>query len=38
MKKLGKSKPISVEKHSISGVVLKNTVRVVLKNTVCEVS
>ena len=35
---LGKTKPISVEKHSMSGVVLKNIVVVVLKNTICEVS
>ena len=35
---LGKTKPISVEKHSMSGVVLKNTVGVVVKNTIFEVS
>ena len=34
---LGKTKPISVEKHSMSTVVSNNIV-VVLKNTTCEVS
>ena len=38
MTKLGKTKLISVEKHSMSGDVLKNTIGLVLKNTVCEVS
>ena len=32
MKKLAKTKLISVEKHSMSGVVLKNIVEVILKN------
>ena len=38
MKNLDKIKPISVEKHLMSGVVLKNRVGLVLRNTVCEVS
>ena len=38
MTKLGKTKLISVEKHSMSRVVLKNIVGVVLKKIVCEVS
>ena len=38
MKELGKTKPISVEKDSMSKVVLKNTARVVLENIVYEVS
>ena len=35
---LGKTKPISVEKNSMSMVVSNNTIGVVLKNTICEVS
>ena len=35
---LGKAKPISVEKHLMSTVVSNNTIWVVLKNTICEVS
>ena len=38
MTKKGKTKPIGVKKHSMSRVVLKNIVGVVLKNTVCEMS
>ena len=38
MKKLGKTKPISVEKHSMSTVVLKNIVGMVLKNIIYKVS
>ena len=39
MTKLGKTKPISVEKHLMSMVVLKkNTSGMVLKNTIFEVS
>jgi hypothetical protein len=38
MTKLGRTKPISVEKHSMSTVVSNNTIGVVLKNTICEVS
>ena len=35
---LGKTKSISVEKHSMSMVVSNNTVGVVLKKTICKVS
>ena len=38
MAKVGKTKPISVEKYLMSGVVLKNIVEVVLKNIICKVS